>query len=438
MMAYRMSGTIPVVQAFQQDIECMPRRELKTVQGCLLAQAIRRAKRAPFFRERLSAIADDITTISPMQFQQLVPLTTKQDLRQAGAGAWAADANTRIAMCLATSGTTGARIALPYTRGDLDNWFTLAARMLWTNGLRPDDVTLLPVPMGLFSGGQGMFGGLRRLGCTVIPVGPVHTPQMAEILRGDLGVTPTAIVSLPTHMLRLLDSLPQIGYDPASSPLRIGSFGAEAWTEAARTRIEEGFGLRAVDSYGIGELCGPGVGAECEYRDGLHIWEDAFFPEIIDLATGEPVPDGTQGEFVLTNLFREAFPLLRFRTGDAAAIIPGPCACGRTHRRITRIPGRLDSVLIVTGVNIDPADIETILYSFPWLANEFYLEVGGAHRNELVVHIERKAGAEIPANDEAKITETIRRAYPVRIILQLHDAGQLERLPGKAQRIRGQ
>jgi len=308
--------------------------------------------------------------------------------------------------------------------------------MLWTNGLRPDDKVLLPVPLGLFSGGHGMFGGLQQLGCPVIPVGPAHTPQIADILRGALGVIPTAIVSLPTHMLRLLDSLPQIGYDPAQSPLRIGSFGAEAWTEAARARIEEGFGMRAVDSYGIGELCGPGVGAECEYRDGLHIWEDAFFPEIVDPQTGELAPDGVPGELVLTNLFREVFPLLRYRTGDAAAIIPEPCSCGRAHRRITRISRRLDNVLIITGVNLDPADIENILYSFPWLANEFYLEVGGSHHDELIIHVERKDGATPPADGEAAIANTIRRAYPVRVALRLHEPGQLERLPGKAQRIR--
>jgi phenylacetate-CoA ligase len=435
-MAYRISEAVPPVQAFQSNIEFMPRRELDELRSSLLARAISRAKRAPYFRDRLSQVDDGITSLEPAAFQQFVPFTTKQDLRQAGAGAWANENIEHIAMYLATSGTTGARITLPYTSEDLQKWYSLAARMLWTNGLRPDDIVLLPVPLGLFSGGHGMFGGLQQLGCSVIPLGPVHTPQMADILRGSLGVTPTAIVSLPTHMLRLLDSLPQAGYDPAASPLRIGSFGAEAWTEAARARIEEGFGLRAVDSYGIGELCGPGVGAECEYRDGLHIWEDAFFVEVIDPQTGESAPDGAQGELVLTNLFREAFPLLRYRTGDAAAIIPEPCACGRTHRRITRIARRLDNVLIITGVNLDPADIETILYSFPWLANEFYLEVGGAHRDELVIHVERKDGAAAPAGGQDAIVTTLRRAYPVRATLRLHEPGQLERLPGKAQRIR--
>lgn len=435
-MIHRISETIPPVQAFQANIEFMPRPELEELQAGLLAQAVRRAKRALYFRERLAHIDDGTTSLAPATFQQLVPFTTKQDLRRAGRTAWVNGHTRHIAMYLATSGTTGARITLPYTHEDLHKWYSLAARMLWTNGLRSDDVVLLPVPLGLFSGGQGMFGGLHDLGCTVIPTGPLHTPQMAEILRGDLGITPTAIVSMPTHMLRLLDSLPQIGYDTTQCPLRIGSFGAEAWTEAARTRIEEGFGLRAVDSYGIGELCGPGVGAECEYRDGLHIWEDAFFLEVIDPQTGELVPDGVQGEMVLTNMFREALPLLRYRTGDAAAIMPAPCACGRTHRRITRIPRRLDNVLIVTGVNLDPADIETILYGFPWLANEFYLEIGGSHRDELIIHVERKDGVTAPAGAESAIATAIRRAYPVRLIIQMHDPGQLERLPGKAQRIR--
>lgn len=435
-MGFHTSDTIPAVQAYQPNIEFMPRGDLEGLQGCLLAQTVRRAKQAPFFRERLTKIDDHGTFLSPEQFTELVPLTTKADLRQAGSSAWVSGESKRIALYLTTSGTTGSRVTLPYTHEDLQTWFSLAARMLWVNGLRPEDVVVLPVPLGLFSGGHGMFGGLRALGCTVLPTGPIHTPQMAEVLRGDLGITPTAIVSLPTHMLRLLDSLPQVGYDATQSPLRIGSFGAEAWTEAARARIEEGFGMRAVDSYGIGELCGPGVGAECEYRDGLHIWEDAFLVEVIDPQTGEPVPDGTQGEMVLTNLFREAFPLLRYRTGDAVAIIPDRCSCGRTHRRITRILRRLDNVLIITGVNIDPADIETVLYGFPWLANEFYLQAGGAYQDELVVHVERNAEAAAPADGAEQIVNTIRRAYPVRVSVNIHEPGTLERAPGKAKRIR--
>ncbi|MHB0935744.1 MAG: phenylacetate--CoA ligase family protein [Armatimonadota bacterium] len=436
-MAYKISETIPAVQAYQPTIEFMSRGDLEGLHGCLLAQAVRRAKRAPFFRNRLAKIDDSVTFLPTEQFKELVPLTTKQDLRLAGKDAWVEGDSKHIALYLTTSGTTGARITLPYTHEDLHKWYSLAARMLWTNGLRPGDIVLLPVPLGLFSGGHGMFGGLHDLGCTVIPTGPIHTPQMAEVLRGDMGIVPTAIVSLPTHMLRLLDSLPQVGYDTTQSPLRIGSFGAEAWTEAARTRIEEGFGMRAVDSYGIGELCGPGVGAECEYRDGLHIWEDAFLVEVIDPQTGEPVPDGTQGEMVLTNLFREAFPLLRYRTGDAVAIIPERCSCGRTHRRITRILRRLDNVLIITGVNIDPADIETVLYGFPWLANEFYLQVAGSYKDQLVVNVECKAETAVPSNAEEQVIATIRRAYPVRVTVTIHEPGALERTPGKAQRIRG-
>ena len=436
-MAYQISHINNSNQFFLVDIECMPREELDSLQGCLLAQTVRRARRAPFYAPRLAEMSEAQIFLSPEEFQQRVPLTSKQDLRLAGSAAWSAEKNERMALLLATTGTTGARIALPYTHDDLRRWGDLAARTLWANGFRPQDVVLLPVPLGLFSGGHGMFNGLARLGCTVIPTGPLHTPQLAEVLRGELGVSPTAIVSLPTHMLRLLDSLPQIGYDPASSPLRLGSFGAEAWTESARARIEQGFGLRAMDSYGIGELCGPGIAAECVYRDGMHVWEDAFFIEVIDPQTGEPVPDGMQGELVLTSLFREYFPLLRYRTGDAAAIIPGECACGRTHRRMTRIPRRLDNILIITGINVDPADVETMLYGFPWLANEFYLEAGGTHRDELVLHVERNAGVQCPPEAEKTIADAIRRTYPVRMHVQIHDAGQLERIPGKAQRIRG-
>jgi len=428
-------GTHAATRAWRPDIEFMPARELCLLQECLLAQVVHRARQTPFFRDRLRQLPADLFVMPLARFQAEVPLTGKADLRQAQAAAWVTDRDTQIALLLATSGTTGTRIMLPYTREDVARWYDLSARTLWTNGLRPEDVVLLPVPLGLFTGGHGMFGGLQRLGCTTVPIGVVHTAQFAELLRGGMGITPTAIVTLPTHMLHLLDALPDVGYDPASSPLRLGSFGAEAWTEAARRRIEEGFGLRAMDSYGLGEICGPGIAAECECREGMHVWEDAFFVEIIDPQSGQPVPDGTSGELVLTNLFRQAFPLLRYRTGDAAALLPEPCACGRTHRRITRIPQRVDDVLIINGVNIYPADIESVLFPFPWLSAEFTLAQGGEHGEALVIQAERHGTA--PADGAAQLEEAVRRAYPVRVRVHLHDPGTLERVPGKARRIRG-
>jgi phenylacetate-CoA ligase len=313
-------------------------------------------------------------------------------------------------------------------------WRKLSARTLWTNGFRRDDIALLPVPLGVFTGGHGMLGGLQQLGCRTIPLGAATTPMMADALRGVFGILPTAIVTLPSQMLRLLESLPAAGVDPTSCSLRIGSFGAEAWSEAARARIAEGFGLRAADSYGIGEVCGPGIAAECEMQDGMHIWEDAFFAEIIDPANGQPVPDGVRGELVITPLFREVLPLLRYRTGDEAAMINESCACGRTHRRITRIAKRLDDILVITGVNVDPADVERILYSLPWVGSEFFLEAGGANREALAVHVELCGMP--PLDPAAAITEAIRRDFHVRIAVYLYQPGELERLPGKAKRLR--
>ncbi len=416
-------------------VECLPRRELDTLQRFALAQAVTRAWGAPWYRERLRALGEVGEGLEPARFQTDVPLTSKADLRAAFTGAWNTGAR-RPAMLLATSGTTGTRVPLPYTTDDLERWQELAARTLWANGLRPTDTVLLPVPLGLYSGGHGMFAGLRRLGCTVIPLGPAPTPTLVDVLRGGLGLAPTTVVTLPSHMLRLLDSLPAAGIDPADTGLRLASLGAEAWSEEARARIEAGFGLRAVDSYGIGELCGPGVAAECEYRDGLHVWEDAFFVEIVD-ADGAPVPDGTPGELVLTPLFRETLPLLRYRTGDAAALLPGPCRCGRTHRRITRILHRLDQVLIITGVNVDPGDVERILYRFPWVGQEYALAVEGEHRDALHVQVERHGQQAPPPDAEAQLTAAIRRDMPVRTRVTLCPHGSLERAPGKVQRVIG-
>jgi phenylacetate-CoA ligase len=415
-------------------VECLPRQELYALQRCALAQAVARAQEAPWQRERLHTLGTVDDTLEPARFQACVPLMSKADLRAAQTAAWNMAAR-RPALLLTTSGTTGTRVPLPYSSGDLTHWEELAARTLWANGLRPDDTVVLPVPLGLFSGGHGMFGGLRRLGCSVIPLGPAPTPTLIDVLRGGLGAAPTAIVSLPSHMLRLLDSLPATGVDPAATPLRLGSFGAEAWSEAARARIEAGFHIRAMDSYGIGELCGPGIAAECEARDGLHVWEDAFFVEIVD-AEGQPVPDGTAGELVLTPLFREILPLLRYRTGDAAALLSEPCRCGRTHRRITRITHRLDQVRIITGVNVDPGDVERILYRFPWVGQEFALTIEGEHGDALHVQVERHGQHAPPADAEAQLVAAIRRDLPVRTRVTLCPHGTLERTPGKAQRFR--
>jgi phenylacetate-CoA ligase len=432
-----LAHTMPRPACFEAAVEQLPHADLSTLVERKLAQAVRRARQAPFYRARLSPWRDPGERLSAAHFQELVPLTSKQDLREQREAIWHRSASRQTNLLLATSGTTGARVALPYSAADLRKWFALVARTLWTNGLRPDDIAILPVPISLFTGGHAMLGGLLRLGCTVLPTGPTPPPVMADILNGGLGAAPTAVVSLPSYMLRLLEALPAHGCDPASCALRIGSFGAEAWSEAARSRLEAGYRLRAMDSYGIGEICGPGIAAECEYRDGMHVWEDAFFAEIVDPYTDEPVPDGTPGELVLTPLFRQAFPLLRYRTGDEAFLIPEPCACGRTHRRMSRIARRLDNVLIFSGVNIDPGDMEGILYGFSWLGNEFYLAAAGEHCDMLAVHVERHHTLPMPADAEQQIMDAIRRYYPVRITVHLHDAGQMERAPGKAQRIRG-
>jgi phenylacetate-CoA ligase len=415
---------------FDVEIEHLSRRRLERLQEIALAHLIQRARQAPFFADRLTALGAVGDRLPVAQFREAVPLTTKADLRQARDAAWAQGYREQIVLMLGTSGTTGTRVALPYTAHDVHCWRSLAARTLWTNGLRPGDPVLLPVPLGLFTGGHGMFGGLQALGCRTVPLGAATTPVMAEALRGAFGDPPVGIVTLPSHMLRLLESLPEAGLDPAACGLHIGSFGAEAWTEAARARIEEGFGLYAADSYGIGEICGPGIAAECAHRTGMHVWEDAFLVEIVD-ANGQPVPDGTPGELVLTPLFREALPLLRYRTGDEAALLPDPCPCGRTHRRISRIARRVDDVLVVTGVNVDPADIERLLYAVPWLGAEFYLR---AEDGVLQVHIERRGACPPDANEQ--LVAMIRRDFPVRVHVTLYEAGQLERTPGKARRIR--
>lgn len=432
MMATAVSRT-PEGAPGSGGLEYLPAGELRALRERRLAEAVRRAACAPFYVSRVAGLGAVGERLAGARFQATVPLTTKADLRAAGTSAWVAAASP--VLVLGTSGTTGTRIALPYTVQDLRAWHALAERTLSCNGLASSDVTLLPVPVGLFTGGHGMLGGLRHLGCTVIPLGPTNPAGLAEALAGGFGVAPTAVVGLPSHMLRMLDALPDAGCDPATTSLRIGSFGAEPWSEEARARLETGYGILAMDSYGIGELCGPGVAAECDRRAGMHVWEDAFFAEIIDPRTGDPVPDGTPGELVLTNLFREAYPLLRFRTGDQASLLSEPCACGRAHRRISRIARRLDQTLVISGVNIDPVDVERLLYAQPWVGPEFTLAMGGEHRDTLVLHLEPRPALPPPADADARLTALVRGSYPVRVSVQWHGVGELERAPGKARRL---
>ncbi|HYF93124.1 MAG TPA: phenylacetate--CoA ligase [Symbiobacteriaceae bacterium] len=341
-------------------VECMERPALRALQERRLAHLLKRVSRVPFYSRRLKGRLEEL------------PFTTKQDLREQYPFGLFAVPREQVARVHATSGTRGKPTLVGYTHADLVTWAQLCARLLVAAGARPGDTLHVALNYGLFTGGLGIHGGAELLGCTVVPASAGSTHRQL-LLMGDL--RPDGLKATPSYALHLAEVAEQEGVDPRSFGLRYGIFGAEPWSEAVRSRLEERFGFRAYDSYGLSEMLGPGVAWECEHRQGLHLAEDHFLPEVIDPVTGRPLRPGEEGELVLTSLTKEAYPLVRYRTGDRTALLPDPCPCGRTLVRIDRIRGRVDEMLIIRGVNLFPSEVERVLLSFPELQSRYQVRI---------------------------------------------------------------
>lgn len=345
--------------------ECMERPAMRALQERRLADQVRRVSATvPFYRERLGA--------KPSPALEELPFTARQDLREQYPFGLFAVPRHEVARVHATSGTRGKPTLVGYTRADLATWAHLCARLLVAAGGQPGDTLHVALNYGLFTGGLGIHGGAEQLGCTVVPASAGSTHRQL-LLMADL--RPDGLKATPSYALRLAEVAEQEGIDPRTFGLRYGVFGAEPWSEAVRRRLEEQFGFRAYDSYGLSEMLGPGVAWECEHRQGLHLAEDHFLPEIVDPATGRPLPPGAEGELVLTSLTKEAYPLIRYRTGDRTALLPDPCPCGRTLVRIDRIRGRVDEMLIIRGVNLFPSEVERVLLGFPELQTRYQVRL---------------------------------------------------------------
>lgn len=320
----------------------------------------------PFYRERLTSPIDSLEEL------QSLPFTSKQDLRDQYPFGLLAVRPEQVARLHATSGTRGKPTLVSYTRRDLENWAQLGARLLVAAGGRPGDRLHIALNYGLFTGGLGVHGGAELLGCSVIPASAGSTQQQLTLLA-DL--QPPGLKATPSYALHLAETAEQAGLDPRSFGIQYGIFGAEPWSEAVRERLEDRFGLTAYDSYGLSEMLGPGVAFECREQNGLHLSEDHFLPEIVDPQSGDRLGPGMEGELVLTSLTKEAFPLIRYRTGDRTALLTDPCPCGRTTCRIDRIRGRVDEMLIIRGVNLFPSEVERVLLRFPELLPRYQVRV---------------------------------------------------------------
>jgi phenylacetate-CoA ligase len=409
--------------------------ELRAVQLERLRWSLRHAYASiPGYRKKFDAAGvhpDDCRSLDDLA---RFPLTTKDDLRDNYPFGMFAVPVTEVRRIHASSGTTGQPTISGYTQADLDTWAALMARSIWAAGGRPGDMVHVAYGYGLFTGGLGAHYGAERLGCTVIPASGGVTGRQVRLIQ-DL--KPRVIMVTPTYMLTLLDEFEKAGLDARDTSLAIGIFGAEPWTELMRAEIEERAGLDAVDIYGLSEVMGPGVAQEClETKDGLTIWEDHFYPEIIDPVTGALAADGTPGEIVFTSLTKQAMPLIRYRTRDLTQLMPGTAR--PAFRRMARITGRSDDMIVLRGVNLFPTQIEELVLRVPGLAPHFQLMLTARDRmDELTVQVE--ARSELPAElrdaAAATLVALVQDNTGVRVRVSVGDPGTVERSAGKMRRV---
>ncbi|MEG1940449.1 MAG: phenylacetate--CoA ligase [Eubacterium sp.] len=370
---------------------------------------------------------------------QKLPFTTKLDLRDNYPYGLFAEPLKKIVRIHASSGTTGKPTVVGYTRNDLAMWSEIAARSLVAAGADSGSFIQNAYGYGLFTGGLGIHGGAERLGASIIPMSGGNTQKQLMLMK-DFGST--HLTCTPSYALFLGEAMHDMGIDPETLPLRAGIFGAEPWSENMRHEIERKLAIKAHDIYGLSEVCGPGVAIECSEQNGLHIWEDHFIAEIIDPVTLKNVPDGEDGELVITTITKEGIPLLRYRTRDVTHIIDEPCACGRTHRRIARISGRSDDMLIIRGVNVFPTQIESALLSVGDVEPHYFITVrreGTLDSMEIQVELSESLTLNTISDlekIERKIKEKIHSVIGISAKIVLVEPKSLPRSEGKAQRVK--
>lgn len=416
-------------------IETASRDELNAVQVERLKWSLNHAyDNVPFYKEAFDKAGVHPDDLKTMEDLAKFPFTVKQDLRDNYPFNMFAVPREKLRRVHASSGTTGQPTVVGYTQGDLDNWGEVVGRSLRAAGLRPGDMLHNAYGYGLFTGGLGIHLGADALGLSTVPVSGGMTERQVRLIRD---FQPKGITVTPSYALSILDEYAREGLDPRQSSLDVGIFGAEPWTNAMRQEIEQAFDMHAVDIYGLSEVMGPGVSMECvETKDGLHIWEDHFYPEIIDPETGQPVAEGERGELVFTSLTKEAFPIIRYRTRDLTRLLPGTA---RTMRRMEKVTGRSDDMIILRGVNVFPTQIEEQLITVAGLAPHFQIELSRPGRlDELHVMVECSqtfTAPELREKAAAELRARIKRTVGVTVVVHVADPGGIERSQGKAVRI---
>ncbi|MEX0645413.1 MAG: phenylacetate--CoA ligase PaaK [Parvularculaceae bacterium] len=422
-------------QPLLDDGERLTRDALETLQLARLKSSLAHAyENCKPYRAKMEAAGVRPGDLKSLSDLSKLPFTTKDDLRAAYPFGFFATPLDQVARIHASSGTTGKATVVGYTKNDIETWSLLMARSIRAAGGRPGMKVHVSYGYGLFTGGLGAHYGAEALGCAVIPMSCGQTERQVQLIED---FRPEIIMVTPSYMLAILDEYRRRGLDPRRSPLKIGIFGAEPWTEAMRREIEDAFAIDAVDIYGLSEVMGPGVANECvETKDGLTVWEDHFLPEIVDPETGARLPDGELGELVFTSLTKEATPVIRYRTRDLTRLLPGTA---RVMRRMERLTGRSDDMLIIRGVNVFPSQIEEQILQVEALAPHYVLEVTRPDRLDMLAVIVEARGAFGEGERENAahaLSERVKAHVGITVAVMVVDPGAIERSAGKAKRIR--
>ena len=421
---------------FQPEIETMGREEMRALQLQRLQQTVRYVyERVPLYRERLDAMKVRPEDIRSLDDVRRLPFTTKEDFRANYPYGLFAVPMKDIVRIHASSGTTGQPTVVGYTEQDIDMWATCVARLCAAGGATREDIAQISFGYGLFTGALGLHFGLAKLGAAVVPISSGNTERQIQLMA-DFGST--VLVATPSYALYMAEVAERMGMMDKIQ-LRVGLFGAEGSTEEMRAELERRWGIVATENYGMSELIGPGVSGDCTEKCGMHINEDYFYCEVVDPATGEPVPEGEWGELVVTPLMKQALPLLRYRTHDITRLLPGPCKCGRTTTRMQKIAGRTDDMLIIRGVNVFPSQVESAITGIPGIAPRYLLIVDRVHNLD-TLEVQVELLPELVSDEVRKIEalqDRVKRAIEqvlgLGVNLRLMPPNSIERSQGKTQ-----
>lgn len=428
-----------MIEYWNPQIERMPVDELKELQEQKLKELVHYVyQHSPFYRKKFDDAGVKPEDIKTLDDVKKLPFTYKQDLRDTYPTGMFCVPNEQLVRFHVSSGTTGKPTIVGYTKNDIDQWSLSLARALTSIGVGRGDVLQISYGYGLFTGGLGMHYGAEEAGATVLPTSAGNTEKQLELMQ-DLGTT--VLACTPSYMLFMNEAAKQAGISiKDDTKLRVGVLGAEPWSEEMRTRIEESSGIKAYDIFGTSELSGP-LFTECTYQDGIHIWADQFLVEIIDPKTGKPLPDGEQGELVITTLVKKALPLIRYKIGDLTVKTSEICKCGRTHPRIMRVLGRVDDMLIIRGINVFPGQIESVLMNIPEVGEHFMIIVDRVNElDTMKVQIETTDAAfSDKVNDimslEKKVASSLKSVLNLAVKVELVENGSLPRSMGKSKKV---